>query len=287
MSFALGASSLGLSQEEKPLQEAQVKVLIGSVINKNPGVVQEFLQSLQCLKKENFACDYYFIVEQSSEIVRQHIPTLEGEGQSHKSSCMVIDPSKERPLGYSYIWLLGAYRDRMIEYARMKNYDYLFLIDDDLVLHPETLRQLVGEEKEIISNIIWTDWGTGPVPQVWLSDNGNPFDFGIEQTTTDEEKKRKTTQFFELLKIAGTYEIGGLGACTLISRKALGKPINFQRIRNLSWISENVHFCLRATALGIPLFVNTQYPTYHIIRDTGACSLADVAEFKKRVGIPS
>jgi hypothetical protein len=169
----------------------------------------------------------------------------------------------------------------------MKNYDYLFLIDSDLVLHPETLKHLIGEKKDIISNIVWTDWGAGPVPQIWLSDNGNLFDFGIEQTMTDEEKKRRTTQFIEMLKVPGTYEVGGLGACTLISQKALEKPINFQRIRNLSWISENVHFCFRATALGIPLFVNTQYPTYHIVRDTGECSLADVAEFKKRVGIPS
>ena len=287
MGLVLGVASLGMSEEKASSQEAQVKVLIGSVINHRPEFVQEFLQSLQSLRKENCTCDYFFVVEQSAEMVQQYLPRLEGDDPCHKGTCILIDPSKERPLGCSYIWKLGASKDRMIKYARENKYDYLFIVDSDLVVHPQTLDQLRSLEKEIVSNIIWTDWGNGAIPQVWLSDNGNLFDFGLEQTISDEEKTKQTTQFLEMLKVPGTYAVGGLGACTLISQKALKKPINFQRMRNLSWISENTHFCLRAAALGIPLFVDTHYPTYHIVRDVGECSLAGVVEFKKAASIPS
>jgi hypothetical protein len=287
MTLVLGVASLGWSQESAPLQDGQVRVLIGSVINKSPEYVEEFLQSLQALQKKNCTCDYYFVLEQSAEIVQQHTHDLEEAGQPHKASCVLIDPSKERPLGYSHIWQLGAYKDWMVEYARKNNYDYLFLVDADLVLRPETLGHLMSVKKDIVSSIIWTDWGGGPVPQVWRTDNGNLFDCGLAQTISEEERNKQTTEFIAMLKVPGTYEVGGLGACTLISQTALKRPINFQRIRNLSWVSENVHFSLRATALGIPLFVDTHYPTYHIVRDTGECSVAGAAELRKSGGIAS
>ncbi|RBN36101.1 glycosyl transferase, partial [Priestia megaterium] len=56
--------------------------------------------------------------------------------------------------------------------------------------------------------------------------------------------------------------------CTLISQKALQKGINFSKISNLTFWGEDRHFCIRAAALGLSLYVDTHYPAYHIYRDT-------------------
>jgi SRSO17 transposase len=63
----------------------------------------------------------------------------------------------------------------------------------------------------------------------------------------------------------------------LISRTALEAGVNFSRISNLSFWGEDRHFCIRAAALGLQLFVDTHYPAYHIYRDS---DLEGVKSFK-------
>lgn len=66
----------------------------------------------------------------------------------------------------------------------------------------------------------------------------------------------------------GIYEVGGLGACTLISSSALSSGISYDRVRNISYWGEDRHFCIRAAALGFPLFVDTHFPALHLYRDS-------------------
>ena len=51
-----------------------------------------------------------------------------------------------------------------------------------------------------------------------------------------------------------------------ISRKALLKGVDFSYIPNLTIRGEDRFFCIRASVLGIGLFVDTSYPAYHIYR---------------------
>ncbi|TGY42857.1 glycosyltransferase [Clostridium sartagoforme] len=81
-----------------------------------------------------------------------------------------------------------------------------------------------------------------------------------------------------MLKKPGTYKVGGLGACTLIDKSSLNKGVNFSRLYNISYIGEDRHFCIRAAALGIQLYVDTYYPAYHIYREE---DLEGVDEYKK------
>jgi GT2 family glycosyltransferase len=63
-------------------------------------------------------------------------------------------------------------KNKIINYALENDFDYLFLVDTDLVFHPDTILQLIRSEKSIISNIFRTSWvpNTMQMPQVWVED---------------------------------------------------------------------------------------------------------------------
>ncbi|WP_243137681.1 glycosyltransferase family 2 protein, partial [Desulfofundulus thermobenzoicus] len=69
-----------------------------------------------------------------------------------------------------------------------------------------------------------------------------------------------------------------LGACTLISRRAMLMGVSFSEIYNLGFIGEDRHFCIRAAALGLELYADTHYPPYHIYRESDLAGLAAYKE---------
>lgn len=90
--------------------------------------------------------------------------------------------------------------------------------------------------------------------------------------------------FLNTLRRPGIYEVGGLGACTLISRRALEAGANFSKIKNLSLTGEDRHFCVRAAVLGFPLYVDTHLPAYHIYRNK---DLEGVSTYRDCVRLPN
>ena len=53
---------------------------------------------------------------------------------------------------------------------------------------------------------------------------------------------------------------------TIKCNKALKLGVSFSIIDNISFWGEDRHFCIRAEALGLKLYVDTVYPAYHIYR---------------------
>jgi len=82
----------------------------------------------------------------------------------------------------------------------------------------------------------------------------------------------------EKLKTPGLYKVDGLGACTMISRRALEMGVSFKEIPNLRIPGEDRPFCIRAGALGIDLYMDSTYPAYHISKEL---YLDRVDEFKR------
>jgi GT2 family glycosyltransferase len=264
------------------------KVLIGSPIRQKPPILHEFLESLRRLEEKSYTLDFFFIDDNDQKESKAILQTF---SQSKEGRCTLFSPPKdcsqyvcnERTHHWqnTMIWKVAEFKDRIIQEARNRDYDYLFFIDSDIVLHPRTIDQLIAAKKEIISNIFWTKWMPDqiPLPQVWVSDHYTLFEHEIHEQISEQEMARRQRAFLEKLKKPGVYEVGGLGACTLISRAALQKEISFKRIRNITFWGEDRHFCVRAAAVGLGLFVDTHYPAYHIYRDT---DLTGVEEFKKK-----
>jgi glycosyltransferase involved in cell wall biosynthesis len=174
------------------------------------------------------------------------------------------------------MWKVASFKDRMIQRARNDNYDYLFLIDSDIVLHPHTIEQLLLAKKDILSNVFWTKWHPtlSPEPQVWLSDTSTQYVINDGEQISREEAWIRRQAFLDQLRMPGVFEVGGLGACTLISKHALHKGVSFRKMRNLTFWGEDRHFCVRAVALGLSLFVDTHLPACHIYRESALCGVS-------------
>lgn len=270
----------------KTKKEKKEKIVIGSPIHQKPNILKEFLISLQEMNTEEFEVSYIFVDDNENDESRKIL-----EEFSDKFKNVVIYKNNETSLfncdDNTHYWnerlikKVAYFKDRIIDNAITLNYDYLFLVDSDMVLHPETLNQLVAAKKDIISNIFWTKWEKDKMvlPQVWVSGQYNQFFKQREEVISNEEMYNRQAKFINMLKTPGIYEVGGLCACTLVSKKALRSGVNFKEIKSLPYIGEDRHFCVRAQALGFNLYVDTHYPAYHIYRED---DLKGVEKFKER-----
>lgn len=270
----------------------QKRTLVGSPVYQKPKILEAFLKSLHSLNHNGSTPDYIFVDDNADEESRRLLAGFQREG-----SATIILPGMENT-GYvcdeeSHHWndnlmlKVANFKNQIIQYAIDNAYDSLFFVDSDLVLHPDLLIHLEQQNQEVVSEIFWTRWHDGlPMePNVWLFDEYDlvPKQLGEEwnQMLGEEENARRRAGFIEQLKRPGLYEVGGLGACTLISRSALLKSVNFSPIRNLTIHGEDRFFCIRAAVLNIGLFVDTCFPAYHIYREP---DLAGAADYMARCG---
>ncbi|WP_154992573.1 glycosyltransferase [Priestia megaterium] len=251
------------------------RVLIASPVNQKPEILSLFLESLKQLKKEELLIHFYFIDDNenidSSSLLMQFQECV-GSVIIQKSFYQDIYSKDEQTHHWNehLVWKVASFKDSIIRYAKEKNYNYLFFVDSDLLLYPQTVIHLVQQEKDIISEIFWTKWQLDSMeqPQVWLYDQYTQYNKLPGEHLSTEQISARYQEFITKMRNPGVYEVGGLGACTLISQNALQKGINFSKISNLTFWGEDRHFCIRAAAVGLSLYVDTHYPAYHIYRDT-------------------
>lgn len=267
--------------------EKELKILIGSSIRQEPNVLKHFLDSLDNLEKGNILVDYSFIDDNDDKLSQNLLEDFKSKVsdrvtiQKGNTKESYICNEDTHHWNEGLIWKVAEYKNKIIEYCKKNNYDYLFLIDSDIILHPKTLKHLISTNKDIISEVFWTKWrpDSSLLPQVWLYDQYSMIEKYREESLTDEEAGKRIINFIEKLKKPGIYEVGGLGACTLISKNALDKGVNYSEIYNLSFWGEDRHFSIRAAALGLRLFVDTNYPAYHIYRKS---DIDGVIDYKNR-----
>ncbi|WP_207671312.1 glycosyltransferase family protein [Paenibacillus cymbidii] len=254
---------------------AKFKLLIGGPVRQKPAVLQHFLESLRRMETGGIEVDYLFIDDNTDELsanMLREFALATGRAEivrqpaSGNETYLCDDHSHH--WREALIWKVAAMKDRILATALQRKYSHVFLADSDLVFDPRTLLRLLGDRKDIVSALYWTQWqpGTLAMPQVWLHGEYELYPLARQHRQTDEELTAQTQKFMFQLRTPGVYKVGGLGACTLISRKALKAGVRFEEIPNLGYWGEDRHFCIRAAALGLDLFVDTTYPAYHIYR---------------------
>mgnify|MGYP003900563027 CR=1 FL=1 len=266
--------------------DVEFKVLIGSCINQKQRVLAQFFDSIEKLEIEGLQVSYFFIDDNEQLDSKNTLDEF-----YRKNSNTIVYKANDKKNVYLYnanvhhwkeqlIWRVAAFKNKIITYAKQKAFDYLFLIDSDLIIDPVTLKHLIKTGKDIISEIFWTRWYPNYflLPQVWLKDTYTQCEILRGEKIDEFEFVKRREDFLNMLKTPGIYEVGGLGACTLISIYAMEKGVSFEEIKNLSFWGEDRHFCIRAATLGLKLFVDTHYPAYHIYKEE---DLKGVVDYRK------
>lgn len=258
-----------------------MRILIGSPIRQKPNILQEFLNGLSEIEHNGIELEFFFVDDNTDY---ESTLLLEKYANNYK---VLLKKGTDLFLQYSndqykcndvtHYWTdsleekVAGFKDAIIDYAKNHKFDYLFLVDSDIVLDKRTLLKLISCNVDIVANVFWTQWFPGDVlrPQCF------------EMKTMSGSKadvKKKTIDMHVQMRIPGLYEVNGTGACTLISYNALSKGVSFKKITNISLHGEDRDFCVRANVLGFKLYMDTTYPAYHIYRDE---YLDRVEEFKR------
>lgn len=250
------------------------KILVGSPVYQKPEILAAFLKSLKTLNRDTVSIDYMFVDDNIDESSKQLLASFKREDSTvtivdGKGTGAYLCNDETHHWDDSLMLKVANYKNFIIDYAISNNYDYLFFVDSDLILHPNLIEHLKTANKDIISEIFWSKWHNDRPfePNVWLFDEYDLVPKRLGETLSEKEMTIRESKFLNKLKIPGIYEVGGLGACTLISRVALLKGVNFQPIKNLTIHGEDRFFCIRAAVLDLSLFVDTYYPAYHIYRE--------------------
>lgn len=263
------------------------RVLIGCPIRQRPAILTEFLRSLSELRTPGLSVEYRFVDdntdETSSAMLRRFQEQLPAVSiRRHRDEQPYICDATAHHWNRGLECKVAGFKDEILQEASRREADHVFLVDSDLVLHPDLLPHLVSLNKPVVSEVFWTSWTPDSMllPQVWLSDRYTLFEGMREEKLTPQDVQTRVRAFLNRLRRPGVYRVGGLGACTLISRAAIERGLSFSEIDNLSFAGEDRHFCIRARALGVDLWADTQYPPLHLYRDV---DLYRVAGFRARV----
>lgn len=263
------------------------RILLGSPVKQEPEILAEFLRSLTELDTTGLSLDFFFVDDNgdagSSRLLRSF--SCDGSDITVTAASDIVSdlPANDytgHNWNYDLIDRVADMKNHIIDAAKAGNYTHLFFVDSDIVLHPQTLRQLLKDKKDIVANIFWTRFSPWDIllPQVWRMDQRVLYNPRDPKTKKRIYRTGKEIEFIESLKKKGVFRVGGLGACTLISRRVLEAGVNFSRLYNISFWGEDRSFCIRAVAAGFELFVDTHNPVYHIYRKT---DLEGVEDFKK------
>lgn len=213
-----------------------MRVLISAPLRQDVDIFLEYQESLDNLiVPDGVEVERYFVVNDCPEV----IPFIRGEFSILNSGDEYVKTSDDHLWTMNNLSKMSTLRNRIIDKA--KEYDYLFSVDTDLILHPETLRTLLNADKDIVSEIFFTaDWCNA-----WDYDQYSPI------------RPEWRTE--------GLYQVGMTGACTLIKRKVLQAGVDYSPIPNIRYLrGEDRFFCVRAACHGFELWVDTNFPARHL-----------------------
>lgn len=263
-------------------------VLIGSPIRQKPNILKQFLIGLNEANKDGLSVSYFFVDDNTDEessallyeftkyndVILKNGNEMFSKLDDHEYIC-----DDDHHWTSANIRRITLFKDAIIDYCIENKFDYLFFVDSDIVINKDTLNHLISRKVEIVSNVFWTQWQVNASlsPQCfWIPDLYRQ-NTSFNQELSPEEATRIRSEMVERLRNPGIYSVHGLGACTMIARSAIEKGVRFKEIPNLSVPGEDRHFCIRAGALGIDLYMDTVNPVYHIYREE---YLNRVEEFK-------
>ena len=230
------------------------KILITAPVHQDIKIFKEYLWSLNNLIiPENYEVYKYFYLDNAGNLKKFLQPNeyeiFEGDKLQHEN--IPHEWTKEK------LNNIALMRSKALEYARKNNFDYIFNVDTDIILHKETLIDLLNKKKDFIGKIYWTAFNK---EQPWNM---------IPNCCDDYIRNQKTFKYNLITyKFINTYEVGCISGVTLISSKIFNEPsLNYLPISILSpSIWEDYSFCVKCKCFfpGLKIYMDTIHPAKHL-----------------------
>ena len=221
------------------------KILITAPLRQETDIFLEYQKGLDALEvPKGYEVSRFFVVNDCRGI----IPYIEN------AEYVVADTGKEyEKTGNDHIWTLDLMRtmsdlrNRTITEMLTGGYDYWFSVDTDIVLDPRTLRTLIEADKDIVSEIFWTQ---APSGRYWCNA------WMVDQAAGMKEDWKKP----------GLYRCGMTGALTLVKREVFAAGVDYTPIPNIysALRGEDRHFCVRAACAGFEMWIDSHCPATHL-----------------------
>ena len=235
------------------------------VHQQNPEVLEWWLRGIANLDTDGLDVCYSFILHNplgyETELMARYLPGVELEEVVTESA-----PAKRGE--YTHLWggdtveTVAEAKNCLIKKAIERGADILFC-DSDQIMQPATLKILVGHDKDICGEILWTRWKPRE------AERPNAWDFADYILSSETIKA---------LKEAALVRVGYIGGLLLIKHHVLKAGVDYSPVPNLTFWGEDRHLGVRAAVLGFEMWVDTQYPAFHIYRDEQLEQLPDWAK---------
>lgn len=175
-------------------------------------------------------------------------------------------------LDITYGYEIDAERNCIAQNAIDGGYDYVLMVDSDVVLPSDALRNLLDPQTDIVLGQYRERRRINNTEKkcTCLNRFGKDRNFNDEDAISVEEFNSMREQGLNRIEIHG----GGCG-CILISTNALKqmeKPwFNFITYPDGSCLSEDLYFCLEAQRFGFKVYADTRVQCGHILKQTYWC----------------
>ena len=227
------------------------KILIAAPVYQKLEIFKEYLNSINNLIiPEGYEANKYFIITNSPNIEKLLSPNeYEVDNRDFK---------EEKEKG-SHFWdeehfnsVMEA-RNKILKYARENNYNYIFSVDSDILLHPKTLQYLLQDNVDM----------AGVVYRCSQNNNiGTNYYYGEYHKGYPDLKR---------LIPKGIYEVGIACASVLIGPRIINnEKINYSPIKGLSFSQwEDYAFSLRAHVLipDLQVYMDTRLPARELTNE--------------------
>ena len=221
------------------------RILITAPLRQDADIFREYQKGLDGLQiPEGFTADRFFVINDCPGI----------EKEIHDAETVTVNAGDEYEKTHNdhlwtldLMWKMGELRNMTIRKMLEGGYDYWLSVDTDIVLHPWTLYNLIEADKDIVSEIFWTQAPNGRFwCNAWMND----------QSAGMSEEWRKP----------GLYRVGMTGALTLVKREVFEAGVDYSRIPNIMTAlrGEDRHFCVRAACAGFEMWIDTHCPATHL-----------------------
>ena len=221
------------------------RILITAPLRQDTDVFLAYQDGIDRLEiPEGFEVSRFFVVNDCDEVIpyiRNAVYTVTETGEAYEKT------HNDHLWTLDLMWKMGELRNMTIRKMLDGGFDYWLSVDTDIVMDPRTLRILLEADKDIVSEIFWTQAPNGRYwCNAWMAD----------QSAGMPEDWRKP----------GLYRCGMTGALTLVKREVFEKGVSYARIPNIKTAlrGEDRHFCVRAACAGFELWVDTHCPANHL-----------------------